>query len=189
MKTASSRFQGLFDSRGNLVREAANAEYYTAKFLVTVPESSEQSFFFASVGDMQSVEDGFIAITSVDSSGMASFATGGSSDDCASADNSTGESEIGLIKWVLLEFPKGFVGTKEVSFRVLVRPDAPAGTQINLLHRLSGVKKNVPFLAPRDDSLLNSLWQKSADGSKLASADFVMRRKRGIRVSRPACMR
>ncbi len=186
---ASLRFEGVFDAAGRQVKEVGNAAFYEARFLVTVPKAAEQAFFFASVGDAASVDEDAVGISSFDSDSAPFVYSGvndalGGAESCAGASQSSeeeakgaGEARVsetadGLKKWVNIQLPKNFLGTKEFALRVFVKPGVRAGSKIVFRSRLAGASKNAPFLSPASDEKISALLDKVLGGSALAASDF-----------------
>ncbi|MFH0973938.1 MAG: hypothetical protein V1817_04100, partial [Candidatus Micrarchaeota archaeon] len=154
-----------------------NTAFYEARFLVTVPKSADQSYFFVSVGGAAgaaSVDDDVAGIVSFDSDSIKAVYSGASdSEPCAgSAYSNDSQSLEGLMKWVNIAMPTNFVGTKEFAFKIFVKPNAKAGSKIVFHSRVAGVSKLAPFIYPASEDQLNALLQKTTVGATLAASDF-----------------
>ena len=171
---ASVRFEGVFDAKDRSVQELQNTAFYEARFLVTIPKSADQSYFFVSVGSAASVDDDVAGIVSFDSDSVKAVYSGASdSDSCAGSEYSNDSQSLdGLMKWVNIALPTNFVGTKEFAFKIFVKPEAKAGSKIAFHSRVSGVSKLAPFLYPTSEDQLNALLQKTTVGTTLAASDF-----------------
>lgn len=165
-----AQFLGLFNARG-LVREAANGETYSAKFVVSVPSGSEQAGLYVRLGDKASAADEIAFISDYDKSAASVVYAGSSFDSSAQCPSETAGSGDEL-KWVLLVLPKGFVGTKEVSFTVVVRKQAGANDSINFAFRAFSVRNNTVFLFPSDAVAAQELLAKSQSNASLSTQDF-----------------
>ncbi|MDP3741826.1 MAG: carboxypeptidase-like regulatory domain-containing protein, partial [Candidatus Micrarchaeota archaeon] len=170
----TATFLGLFDSSNVKVNEVQNADTYSARFAVNMPQNVEQAGFYFQVGDEQTVEESVAAITNFDSNG-ASFVQSDSklstsannNQSCYSGQNTPNTDD----KWAYFSFPRGFVGTKEFSFKVKVSRSAEPGASINLHYKAFAFKDNLPLLAPADGAMLETLRQKIDVGSQLVPAD------------------
>ncbi len=171
---ATVTFLGLFDSQNVKVAEVQNADTYAAKFAVNLPQNVEQAGFYFQVGDEQTVEESVASIIDFDSNG-ASFiqsdsklsTSANNSQSCYSGQNTPNRDD----KWAYFSFPRGFVGTKEFSFKVKVSRTAEASASINLHYKAFAFKNNLPLLAPADGGMLETLRGKIDAGSSLVAAD------------------
>ncbi len=174
----SITFDGLYDSNGEKVEEAANAEYFTARFLVNVPSSElEEATASIKLGDAVFVEDEAFAIKSVNAP-RTEISKGSYLDaECGE----TIESEEGeyapdyeYYNWVRAEFPKGFTGTAEIEVELFSSPSAQKGDESTLYYHAYAEKSGLPVMSPLDQSLLTTLMGKK----KLSHEDYCFAEKR-----------
>ncbi len=165
----SITFLGMYDSTNVKVREVTNAETYSAKFAVNLPQNVENAGFYLQVGEGELLEGSDVSITSFDSNG-APFVQSDSqlnTENCYAGQNNPNVDS----KWVYFAFPRGFVGTKEFSIKIKVAREAEPGSEIKLQYKAFGFKDNLPLLAPSDSELLETLRAKMDQGLQLTPQD------------------
>ncbi|VVB67954.1 Carboxypeptidase regulatory-like domain protein [Candidatus Norongarragalina meridionalis] len=166
-KDVSLRFEGLFDAKGDAVKEVSNGDSYYARFLATVPSSDfNATNVFIKVGDKQTVGEEIAAIQSFDSSISDTVYSGSSFDssNCLAQGNETSS----MLKWVQFVLPEGFVGTKEIELKIAVSPEAKSNDSVKIFSSMHGFRGGVPFTVPTDSALINSLLPKAY----ITDADF-----------------
>ena len=150
---------GIYDSKGTKVKETQNAQTYTAKFLLTTPLTTDKAGFYLRLGDEATAIDSQAAITKFDAT-ETEFTQSSSSYDEASTNCLEGEATNGeLLKWIYLQYPKGYSGSKEIA--VQFKTSKNANEPIKLNYRAFSFKNNAPSLSPTDAQTLNTLQTQS----------------------------
>ncbi|MFH0714061.1 MAG: carboxypeptidase-like regulatory domain-containing protein [Candidatus Micrarchaeota archaeon] len=191
-QSATVNFLGLFDSRGVKAKEVANAETYSAKFAVNMPQNvDENAGFYVQVGDEQTTAESSAVITSFNSNGApyvqsdSELKSVESTENNGELDNSTtstsatstsscynGKTNAGEeMKWVYFSFPRGFTGTREFVVNVKVSKTAEAGAEIKINYKAFAFKDGLPLIYPSDTELLDSLRQQIDEGLRLTPED------------------
>lgn len=178
LESAKAEFLGFFDSFGNSVKEAENAQSYRARFRLDAP-SSQLAGIYIRVGRTTGSREDFAKITGVNSNdaNIVLFGESLAPTGCELPSNSTARVQDG-VKWVEYVFDKGFSGSKEFELKVSLDGTAPAGGSVEINYRAYGVANGAPLLSPIDDEKLARLLQQNA----FSAADFCGSRTRAASV-------
>ncbi|MBI5229426.1 hypothetical protein HY991_04905, partial [Candidatus Micrarchaeota archaeon] len=162
----SIKFLGLYKG-DRRVLETAGAEVYRAKFLVTFP-SVERGGFYLRIGDKEDVYEDVAGIESIEFDAPVIYSSTKQDENCSAVEAESND----LLKWVQIEFPKGFVGTKELDFDVYVKETAAVGDKIKFYYRAYAIKNGTPYTTPVDEELTAELRARVAAGEVLKIQDF-----------------
>ncbi len=142
-RSVSVKFLGLSNGASE-VREVGNAEYYLAKFLLTSPSSAKNVGVHAHLSGGDFVK--FSEAPAIDNAVVYSSSSFDPQSCYSSSGNSSSIASIDVL------FPQGFAGSKEISFKLYVSPQAPASSQFSLNYKAYAVKGGVPVSSPELES-------------------------------------
>ncbi|OIO26590.1 hypothetical protein COT57_02680 [Candidatus Micrarchaeota archaeon CG09_land_8_20_14_0_10_55_25] len=179
-ESLSISLEGIYDSKGNKVKEVSNAEKFVARFLVNVPstELSGATAFFK-IGDSTTAGEEPFAITEVNAPRAEKTDAGSYYDEECSETIEVGEEEEYAIdsdyrNWARVRFPDGFAGTTQVELELYASPSAKQGDESRLYFNAHAEKNGVPLLSPVDEALISGLLDKET----LTDKDYCLAKKR-----------
>ncbi|MFH1106554.1 MAG: hypothetical protein V1787_01520 [Candidatus Micrarchaeota archaeon] len=141
-RSVSAKFLGLWNAQGE-VKEVGNADYYTAKFLLTSPSIAKNVGLHVHVAG-----GGFAYFPEAPSiEGVLFSSSEYSEGSCyATTANSSGLRSIDVV------YPKGFAGSKEIALKLYIAPDAPASSAFSFNYKGYAVRDGVLALSPELES-------------------------------------
>ncbi|MEM4255346.1 MAG: carboxypeptidase regulatory-like domain-containing protein [Candidatus Norongarragalinales archaeon] len=161
-KKNSLAFLGFFDNNGNNVVELQRAQEYDAKFMLALGEKGDAFAFFQAGESSDALSEPFELKGFKSALKPKTVFAGENAESVCSPEEKT---QPEALKWVELDYTNQ-LGAGEIVLEIAVRPDAPARSEVKILHRAGGFigANGIPFTSPQDDDLIMQLLSQSSKG-------------------------